>query len=244
MHALSAGELLTVWEKGAQRANAQRALSLLLVACPASTPEDLARLSVGERDGRLLTLREWAFGPRVETVVDCPQCCEQLELAFDLADIRAPAPVERPAAFSVQISNYDVSFRLPHSLDLLALNDRTSATEQRLALLANCVLAATRDGIATAVAQLPDEVLNAVVVQMGVHDPQADVQISLTCPACGRQWFVSFDIVTFFWAEIGVWAHRVLHEVHRLACAYGWREADILAMSPRRRHLYLEMLGE
>jgi hypothetical protein len=34
----------------------------------------------------------------------------------------------------------------------------------------------------------------------------------------------------------------VLREVHILASAYGWREDDILAMSPARRRIYLEML--
>jgi hypothetical protein len=74
-------------------------------------------------------------------------------------------------------------------------------------------------------------------------DPQADVQLALTCPACGHQWEATFDIASFFWSEIDSWAHRILREVHTLASAYGWREADILAMSPQRRQLYLEMVS-
>ncbi len=31
--------------------------------------------------------------------------------------------------------------------------------------------------------------------------------------------------------------------VHALARAYGWREADVLAMSEARRHFYLELVG-
>jgi hypothetical protein len=34
-----------------------------------------------------------------------------------------------------------------------------------------------------------------------------------------------------------------LREVHTLAWAYGWREADILAMSPARRQFYIELVG-
>ena len=51
-----------------------------------------------------------------------------------------------------------------------------------------------------------------------------------------------FDIVSFFWAEIDAWARRVLREVNVLARAYGWRESDILALSPVRRQIYLSMV--
>ena len=74
-------------------------------------------------------------------------------------------------------------------------------------------------------------------------DPQADTQLSLTCPTCARVWQQAFDIVSYLWAEIGDWARRTLQEVHALATAYGWREADILAMSAQRRQWYLEMIG-
>jgi len=54
---------------------------------------------------------------------------------------------------------------------------------------------------------------------------------------------MTFDILTYLWSEIEDWAQRLLLEVHTLALAYGWSERDILAMSPRRRRLYLEMVG-
>ena len=34
---------------------------------------------------------------------------------------------------------------------------------------------------------------------------------------------------------------RILREVHTLAAAYGWSEAEILALSPARRRVYLEL---
>ena len=79
---------------------------------------------------------------------------------------------------------------------------------------------------------------------MAQADPQADVQLALSCPACSHQWQSVFDIVSFFWSEMNAWAYRILREVHILASAYGWREADILAMSPYRRQLYLKMVSK
>ena len=79
----------------------------------------------------------------------------------------------------------------------------------------------------------------------GLHvDPQANVQMNLSCVRCGKHWQAVFDIESFLWSEINRWAERLLLEVHQLARAYGWREADILAMSPHRRRFYLDMLGK
>jgi hypothetical protein len=52
-----------------------------------------------------------------------------------------------------------------------------------------------------------------------------------------------FDIGAFLWEEIAAQARRLLREVHTLARAYGWREADILVMSAARRQAYLEMVS-
>jgi hypothetical protein len=78
---------------------------------------------------------------------------------------------------------------------------------------------------------------------MAEADPQADVQLALSCPDCGHSWLAAFDIVSYFWSEVNSWAQRLLGEVHTLASFYGWSERDILAMSPVRRHIYLDMIG-
>ena len=85
--------------------------------------------------------------------------------------------------------------------------------------------------------------MDRVAEAMAQVDSQADVQLDLVCPSCGHQWQATFDIVSFFWSEINAWAYRVLHEVHTLASAYGWREADILALDPGRRQFYLQLVS-
>jgi hypothetical protein len=82
----------------------------------------------------------------------------------------------------------------------------------------------------------------AIGEQMVERDPQAEVQLDLTCPACQHHWLANFDVVTFLWSEIQTHTKRVLRDVHTLAKAYGWREADILSMSTVRRQFYLEMV--
>jgi len=82
----------------------------------------------------------------------------------------------------------------------------------------------------------------AAIIDSMLHaDPQAEVHLALSCPACAHQWQSLFDIVSFFWGELEAWARRLLYDVHTLASAYGWCEADILAMSAWRREQYLNM---
>jgi hypothetical protein len=114
----------------------------------------------------------------------------------------------------------------------------------RRRLLDRCLLSAKNpEGEAVAVQDLPPAALQAVAERMAAADPQGDVQLALQCPACGHAWPAAFDIVSFFWTEVDAWARVLLREIHVLASAYGWREADILALSPWRRRSYLELIG-
>jgi hypothetical protein len=79
---------------------------------------------------------------------------------------------------------------------------------------------------------------------MQSSDPQADLRFTLHCQVCSHEWEAGFDIAQFLWTEVDAWASRTLFDVHCLARAYGWREADILSLSPWRRQCYLEMLTQ
>lgn len=243
MRALSAAELLDIWERGLAQPPARRAVALLAGACPDMLPHALAELSLGRRDALLLTLREWTFGPHLSCVERCPNCGERLELDFQAGDIQVASEAEPPGVLSLSVADCEVRFRLPNSLDLVAIPEDGDIAAVRRVLLQRCILAARdREGERSA-EELPSAVVDAIAEGMGQADPQADVQLALACPVCRHQWKVRFDIVSFFWAEIEAWASRLLREVHLLARAYGWREADILAMSPWRRQCYLEMGG-
>ena len=89
---------------------------------------------------------------------------------------------------------------------------------------------------------LPDDLAEELAAQIAALDPRARIELDLTCAACGHAWPAVFDIASFLWAEISAWAHRTLRDVHAIASAYGWHEADILAMSPLRRQCYLELV--
>ncbi|MEW6732886.1 MAG: phage baseplate protein [Acidobacteriota bacterium] len=243
MRSLSSVELLNVWEIGLTQQPIQRALTLLAAACLEASAETLASLSIGERDARLLTLREWIFGARMVSLAVCSHCNEQLELNFNTRDLRVAAETRSNVELSLDIDGYELYFRLPNSLDLVAVTGHKDIAIMEQLLLKRCILTARHNGEQITTDQLPAEVATYIVERMAQADPQADIKLALSCPSCTHQWQAIFDIESFFWNEINAWAQRILKEVHTLASAYGWRELDILNMSPWRRQVYLNLVG-
>jgi uncharacterized protein YbaR (Trm112 family) len=244
MHALSTASLLDVWEDGLSRAPAQRAVELLAAAYPESSQETYAQLSIGDRDARLLALREELWGPRMLAVVACPACRERLEFALNTRELRSGHLPEQAGSTSFELAGYAVSFRVPNSRDFIAAANIADSPELcRMHILEDCLVSARQGDTRVSADQLPPEVITALMESMASADPLADIQLALTCASCGKSWSAAFDIVSYLWTEIEVWAWRILADVHTLARAYAWRERDILNLSPVRRQFYLERVG-
>jgi hypothetical protein len=252
MRPLSVTELLTIWERGLAAFPFERALAILSVACPETSPAALARLSIGRRDAHLLQLREWAFGSELAIMASCPSCCQTLEVTMPVAALRVSADSAGDAVGneavntsedfvgSLMLQDYQVHYRSPNTEDVAACAGLEPAASRRQ-LLAHCVTDARREGISVSAEDLPEDVVQKVEEHIAAIDPQADMSLDLVCPECCRRWTEGFDIVSFFWTEIDAWARRILRDVNILARAYGWRESDILALSPVRRQIYLAM---
>lgn len=249
-----AAELLSAWERTLGQSPVRQALGLLAVACPGHSPEQLAQVSIGQRDACLLTLRERVFGPHLNSVTACPQCQQRIELTFTVADIRVEpdtTAILNPTGETVMVTTegYRVHCRLPNSLDLLAVETNTDAEHAREHLLRRCLQSVEHEGaerkdaaILHDVSRLPLALVETVVEHLAQADPQADVRLALNCPECGHEWRTPFDIASYVAREVHGWATRLLQEVHGLARAYGWHEEDILAMTATRRRAYLELV--
>ena len=240
MRPLSAAQLLETWERGLAETRWRRALPML-AASSSDSLEGVAGLSVGERDRRLLKLREWVFGSELGSVANCESCGERLEWTVDTASLLAGPAALTEGVFTCD--DYEIAFRLPNTLDLEAVAQNSNPDVARAVLLQRCVTSSLKSGVEIRPGELPETVIDALAERMAEIDPQSDVQMSLACPACGHRWQALFDIESFFWTELQSWAQRILSEVHLLACAYGWREKDILELSAWRRQFYLGLVS-
>lgn len=241
MPTLTAAALLAAWERGLSQNMAARALTILAQAFPQTPPGALARMSIGRRDALLLQLRATLFGAQIAGTTVCPKCNERLEFGCRTEDILTAHDTEENAAHVLQTADFEIHFRLANSLDFMALSKHTSPHIVRAKLLQRCVLGIVRNGEAQTKPQLPEAACAALVARMAALDPQAEIKLALACNVCGEKWQSLFDIAHFLWAELNAWAPRMLRDVHLLASAYGWSEAEILQLSPLRRHFYLEL---
>lgn len=205
------------------------------------TEQALGALTVGQRDALLMDLRANTLGTDVQSIGTCPACGERLDINFRLHDIWSAPSADPAGPVRIEHDDYVVLARAPNLDDLRWLEDGDTDVDARAALLERCLVNASRGDEPVAPSELPDEVVSHISGALAEVDPQADVQLALTCAECGNAWTALFDIVAFFWQELETWVRRMARDVDALAGRYGWREADILAMSPDRRALYLEV---
>lgn len=239
MNRLAAADLFGLWEHGRPLTPTGRCCALLRASGVEETVVD--GLSVGQGDALVMDLRAGVFGTEVAAVVDCPRCTERLDVVFDLDDVRSSAPVDPAGPVEVEADGWRVHARPPTLEDLRYLDRCGPRADRRGALLDRCVLDAERAGVPLAAQELPEPVVDQVAAALAEADPQAEIRLALGCAACGRTWSTVFDVVAFFWAELEGWAWRTAQDVAELAARYGWSEAELLAMSPWRRQLYLEL---
>ena len=241
MHSLTAIDWLNVLEQGAVCPPLLRPC-VLLAPLLAAGMDDALTLPLGERDRQLLVLHQALFGEQLELVADCPQCQQVLELSPGCGDLLLAAAPAQLAADEL----CPFPLRLPTTADLLAVgHDLTLAPEsQQVRLLARCLLAeaspATHEPALAWLQQQPATVLKQLNQRLADADPQALMELALRCPGCGHSWPELFDIGAYLWDALSIWGQRTLDQVHLLAAAYGWRESEILALSPARRGQYLQ----
>lgn len=236
MRALTSQDVLALWDRGSRLHPVERALSMLAAGCPEASLVELARLPLDERDHLLLELRVLTFGRRLEAVVACPQCQQWLELELPTAALLgAPTSLTHGAVVELELDGVAARVRAPTSEDLLAARSSGDELGTRSRLLERCVEA-------VAPAELSLEQRGRALDQLVEHLPHVEQACELVCTACGHGWREGLELAEFLWAEIRARARRLLLEVHALASAYGWREADVLSMSAWRRRAYLSMV--
>jgi hypothetical protein len=231
-----------------------RATALLgrCLVCDRGQGEEIARcLTVGDREALLLHLRRLTFGETIDCKLQCPvaSCRAFMDLTMNVSDLLVAPYGEVQQAYHTAIEvdgvAYSISFRLPIAADL----DRAAGIAQHeprraaLELLRNCLLRIGAEQREIDFDALPDSAYPAIVAAIAERDPQAEIQLELTCPTCNASFAVVFDTASFLLQELDVRTTRVLREVHTLALHYHWSEADILAMPAVRRAHYIELIS-
>jgi hypothetical protein len=227
-------EVLTLWE----RALAAGPLALDDALLGAAAPASLAA-----RNAALLALRARLFGPAQRLRAVCPACAAVLEFSVDcesLAVSLQPAAQAR-AEHSLLCEGYRVAYRAPDIEDWRAA---AAASDFVPALLRRCIARCERDdGSECEPSSLPSAVTEALSSALEALEPGACVDFDLRCPECAAHWNAPMDCGAVLYGEVRARAECLLVEVDALARAYGWSEAQVLALTPTRRAAYLQLVG-
>jgi hypothetical protein len=242
MLTLSPEKLLAVWEAGREQHELDRALSLLGAGTPGVSRAELASLTIGERDARLLRMRAQLFGTRAEGFAECPECSARVEFPIDTALFESPTP-STATDHAFACAGRPIRFRSATTLDLAEVVAADDAAAGLRRLVEQCVLEGPNRSPFYS-GDLSPETVDTLGDAMLAADPQSEITLALSCPECGHAWMLLFDVADFLWNELAAQARRLLHEVDVLARAYGWSEHEILSLSPQRRQSYLETIGE
>jgi hypothetical protein len=234
MRALSSSALLNLWERGSALHPLDRGLLALHTVFSEVPPADLADWTLGRRNHALLEMHCSLFGPTLQGWTSCAQCGEKMEFEINALELAKQNLSEDSRPQAVSVTGH--TFRLPTTRDLAAVAHTPDAIAGAVRLLELC---RTSDD---APSHWSEEEIEKIGEELAEADPLAEMQIALCCPTCANEYSEAIEIVSFLWAEIEACAKRLLWEVHALATAYGWTEPDVLALSPARRSLYIEMV--
>lgn len=204
-------------------------------------PDVFGALAVGDREALLWHVRGVTAGALIDATVSCATCQAKASVTLAVSDLLHSRYPRWSPTFFEHVAGHDVEFRLPTGDDQLWLvrEGVSSPTEAAEALLRTCVVAI--DGEPARPSPLT-QVAEGVSEHMAVLDPQAEALLSTICPDCGAAVQATLDATAFLSEEIVRRGRAVLADVHVLASAYGWSEPDVLALSPARRQLYLDLI--
>lgn len=225
IQALTPADLLWAWETGADRQPLDRGLALLWRAGVATDPADLP---LTEHDRLLLKLRRATFGDGMHAVTVCPDCAAGLELELDAERLAAALP--EPTAETFEANG--------RRLTLRALTSRDLAEAARVPEADAPAVLRQR---ATGLSEISEELAAVVDARLEAREAEGELRFTLACTECGADWTEFLDVLDFLWREVDVAARRLMGEVAEIAAAFSWAEHDILALSPARRRVYLEL---
>jgi len=203
------------------------------------------RLDVASLDRRLRSLlhvvRE-THDDRLRWTARCTNeaCGHDMDLELGVSRLLStPEPAER---FSWSPApGCELELRFPTGLDQIQWRvSAADADEQGVHLRVASSLVCRVNGQPPASDwTLPPQWLPALDAAFREHDVLTAMDLQVLCPWCGEESALEPDVEGLALSRLAAEQRRVLEEIHQLASAYHWTEADILALPRQRRSFYI-----
>lgn len=216
--------------------------------------EMLDLLTLGDREALLLHLRALSYGERLDAQAHCPRCSSPMDLELGTAQLLLEPYADPRHVYELELAGHAVLLRVPTRADQVAA---ASVADSVAELLRRCVGVRATAGVASPVPDgdvgdvgdvgdgaVPEAVAALVPGIMQELDPQAELQLNLTCPECETGFSSVLDVAGYLFEEAASRADALFGQVNALALGYHWSEAEILALPHPRRQLYLGLLAQ
>jgi len=207
--------------------------SCLQTAAGSPVPEqELWDWPVSRRFQELLRIAAETNGARQHAVVECsrPECQAPMEVELDLMALRSETLVDSfcfgPAP------GVELEMRVPTGRDQLRYAQQLGEDPLELA----------RELVESGGAAFEREWLPQLEAALREQDPLTALELVAVCPTCGQQSSIEFDLEAFLLRQLERCQRELLDAVHRIASAYHWSEAEILALPEHRRTWYLDRI--
>lgn len=182
---------------------------------------------------RLLTLTEGRAEIRLSASCTQPACGKPFEFELPLQALPTGTAGDAPVAVRLDAQR-SATLRRPTGDDLRRWRDAAPASRD------DAVRAMLETLLIGGDANVADE--QCIADAVAAMDPLVAFAVSCRCPACGADTDVGVDLEALALRRLSARQRALLHEVHRFACAYGWTEAETLAVPSARRARYLELI--
>jgi hypothetical protein len=234
-----------------------RLVTQILSAClsrPDGSPlacEHVWNLTVSRRIEYLLHLAALSGGFTGRVRLRCPQveCRQSLEIDLPITEIIA---VQRKAEKQDRLDWGQepniLRFRRPTGDDQRGWQKRSFANiaQARAAIVQSLLVAANETGpiVENLIGLPPAEFADTIENSLEDFDPLVAFSVRVCCPQCSVETDLQVDLEALALTELKRIQIESFHNIHRLASAYHWSEAEILCLSSDRRTRYLTLIEE
>ncbi len=201
--------------------------------------------SLKERLQGLLAIVVSTRGQYLKLQVKCTQadCHELIEFELDPAGFIQPEPSS--PLFCRPDPETELELRLPNGLDQLNwINNLDDTTDNWFSKMASSLVSRVNGEIPSQRFQVSENWLDSIGKALEQHDDLMTFEIKTSCPACGEDLLIDLDLEEKLLEMLSTEQKLLLKQIHRLALAYHWTEADIVALPKKRRQYYLAQIDE
>jgi hypothetical protein len=190
---------------------------------------------VGDRIAALVAIASIGHAEPFSVPLRCPMatCGDDLEVELTWDEIALVARRASRDPFEVRARGIAYRIRRPTGLDQVRWGTQ---------------LASARDALADLIEAGPVEGLTPARMArlegaLDDHDPLVSFGLDVVCPTCGEATRHEPSLVSIAAARFRRIQAQLVDDIHDLARAYGWGEAEILRIPPWRRARYRALIA-